>query len=133
MRGACSLAATLSSQATYILDSVHLGVHAWDMIDSHGIIPGTAYPTTNRMLDFMWPYRLSQLCPGGGCGPPSPPPPPGCRADICGDIGNDCCAPGAELRQCREVGYVAVPGGTSSYGECLSRFDESAIYQCCPA
>jgi hypothetical protein len=63
--------------------------------------------------------------------PPLPPPPP-CRADICVDNGDDCCAPGDEQRGCSEEGYVVVPGGSSSYAPCLSSFGASAVYQCCP-
>jgi hypothetical protein len=63
---------------------------------------------------------------------PPPPPSPGCRADICGDSGNDCCAPGDdEARSCKEAGYSVVPGGTSSRGNCVDIFTESAVYQCC--
>jgi pimeloyl-ACP methyl ester carboxylesterase len=97
------------SPASYVLESVTLGIHVWDMFSmlnqhSGGSATGFAYPTTERMLTFMWNFRLSQLCPGGGCGPPPPPPPPGCRSDLCGDIANDCCAPGTEARSCRATG-----------------------------
>ena len=36
--------------------------------------PGDCYPTTDRMLQFMWQYRLDApgMCPGGGCPPPTP-------------------------------------------------------------
>jgi hypothetical protein len=65
--------------------------------------------------------------------PPLPPQPPSpvCRADICGDNGDDCCAPGDEERSCKEAGYSVVPGGTSSWGACVERFTASAVYQCC--
>ena len=57
----------------------------------------------------------------------------GCRSDICGDSGNDCCAYGStEPPSCQLSGYVVTAGGTSSYGPCLSRYGQSAIYQCCP-
>merc|ERR1719230_224278 len=45
-----------------------------------------------------------------------------CRSDLCGDIGNDCCAPGAEARSCRSPGYEVVSGGTSSWAECLTGY-----------
>ena len=57
----------------------------------------------------------------------------GCRSDICGDGGNDCCAPGSDRRSCRFQGYVVTAGGTSSRGDCLRLYGQSAIYQCCPA
>jgi hypothetical protein len=57
----------------------------------------------------------------------------GCRADICTDSGDDCCAPGDEARGCREEGYVVQPGGSSSYAPCVSSFGASAVYQCCPS
>ena len=58
---------------------------------------------------------------------PPPPPPHGCRSDICGDIGNDCCAPGAETRVCLQAGYIVVPGSTS-WTACPAH----ETYQCCP-
>ena len=63
--------------------------------------------------------------------PPPPPPPPECRADICGDNSDDCCAPGDEERICKEEGYSVTSGGTSSYERCSEQFDLGAIYQCC--
>ena len=54
-----------------------------------------------------------------------------CRSDICGDIANDCCAPGSEQRSCRQAGYTVTPGGTSSYRPCIGMYGQSAIYQCC--
>ena len=41
--------------------------------------------------------------------PRAPPSPPSqCRHDICGDSGNDCCAPNAEPRVCTLTGYAVV-------------------------
>ena len=57
----------------------------------------------------------------------------GCRNDICRDVANDCCAPGAEARGCAGSGYGVFPHGTSSYGQCVSRFGANAVYSCCPA
>ena len=80
---------------------------------------------TNDVVNFTMPLDTVL--------PPLPPPPPsaGCRADICGDSGDDCCAPGDEARSCKEAGYSVVPGGTSSWGPCVDLFAESAVYQCC--
>ena len=50
-----------------------------------------------------------------------------CRADICGDNGNDCCAPGNEPRVCTEPGYSVAPGGTTSWAPCPA----DGVYQCC--
>ena len=74
--------------------------------------------------------------------PPSPRPPPTttsvataaagtCRSDICGDIGNDCCAPGSERKSCRESGYTVTTGGTTTSIFCPR--GSSDIYQCCPS
>ena len=68
-----------------------------------------------------------QVCACNAPPPPPPPPPPRCRADICGDHSDDCCAPGTEARVCLEDGYDVTPGGTSSYLSC----PEEGIYQCC--
>ena len=57
--------------------------------------------------------------------------PSGCRADICTDNGDDCCAPGNEARGCREEGYVVKSGGSTSYAPCVSDFGADAVYQCC--
>ena len=54
-----------------------------------------------------------------------------CRADICGDGDEDCCAPGDEARACKEDGYTVTPGGTSSRDSCVSEYGEGAVYQCC--
>ena len=54
-----------------------------------------------------------------------------CRADMCGDYGSDCCAPGGEPRSCKKDGYMVTPGGTTSYGPCVQRFGKDAVYQCC--
>ena len=50
-----------------------------------------------------------------------------CRADICGDLENDCCAPGSEARVCTEPGYTVMQGGTST----ACRHLPDGIYQCC--
>ena len=57
--------------------------------------------------------------------------PSGCRSDICGDFGEDCCAPGDEPRSCMLPGYGVAAGGTSSYEPCVPMYGESAVYQCC--
>ena len=76
--------------------------------------------------------------PGQASPPPPPPPPPRppgwhCRADICADIGNDCCAPSWERRACALPGYAVVDGGTSTYSECTVRFGADAVFSCCAA
>ena len=50
------------------------------------------------------------------CGSEPPSPPATCRSDICGDIGDDCCAPFDEARSCTLPGYTVTSGGTSSFG-----------------
>lgn len=52
---------------------------------------------------------------------------PGCRDDICGDYGSDCCAPGSEHRECMQPGFQVVSGGRSQYAACPT----DGIYQCC--
>merc|ERR1711871_30140 len=54
-----------------------------------------------------------------------------CRADICGDTDEDCCASldWGEPQTCTESGYVPVPGGVSGYADC----PQKGIYQCCEA
>ena len=80
------------------------------------------FPTTARLLPFLFSYRKSNLiAPSLGQ----------CRSDICGDNGNDCCAPGGEARSCTLPGYEVSPGG-SSHSHCFTHFGASAIYQCCP-
>jgi len=73
--------------------------------------------------------------------PPSSPPPPlpfpqlpppsprRCRSDICGDVGNDCCASLAwgEPKTCTDAKYEVAPGGKSASLECA----HEATYQCC--
>lgn len=54
-----------------------------------------------------------------------------CRSDICGDRGNDCCAPGSEARSCTLPGFAVQSGGVSAYAGCLASFGQGAIYQCC--
>ena len=51
----------------------------------------------------------------------------GCRSDICGDLSDDCCAPGDEERVCTVDGYFVAPGGESSWDGC----DDDGVYQCC--
>jgi hypothetical protein len=73
---------------------------------------------------------VDQVC--ACAAPPPPSPPPVCRADICGDIANDCCAPDGEDRVCKDGAYFVASGGTTSYGPCIGRFGQTAVYQCCP-
>lgn len=54
-----------------------------------------------------------------------------CTAAMCGDYGNDCCAPGQEPRGCQNPEYIVSPGGHSSYEPCESSFGKDAVYQCC--
>ena len=85
----------------------------------HGFDFGSSFASADRVLDFLFDFRKSTLV--------------ACRADasICGDVGNDCCAPGSKLRSCALPGYIVTPGGPSA-GSCASTFGEAAIYQCCP-
>eukprot|EP01046_Picozoa_sp_COSAG06_P063666 COSAG06_NODE_14888_length_1117_cov_1.028487_1_plen_164_part_10 len=41
-----------------------------------------------------------------------------CTAGMCGDIGEDCCAPGDEHRTCHEDGFHVTEGGWSHYAQC---------------
>lgn len=58
-----------------------------------------------------------------------------CRHDICGDIGNDCCAPegiGPKHRSCMLPGYEVVDGvGVSLVGSPFPRCKPSALFACC--
>ena len=59
----------------------------------------------------------------------------GCRTDICGDLGGDCCAPWGEGRSCTEPGYEEAPGGVSTVATCSDDFAGDGfdpVYQCCP-
>ena len=84
---------------------------------------------------YRWDWPVFSLgCPGAAEErEKSEPPREGetCRSDICGDYGEDCCAPGDEPRGCREAGYEVRSGGTSFYESCLNYHGQGAIYQCC--
>ena len=80
------------------------------------------FPTTATI--YLFSYRKSAL---------TNPNTYACRSGICGDNGNDCCAPGGEARDCTLPGYKVTAGDMSgTKGWCADMFDDSAVYQCCP-
>ena len=101
------------------------GGHAWRLPLGTGEWPDVD-GEVDEADDIVWPPAAPgrQLSSTGMAG---------CRNDICRDTANDCCAPGAEARGCAGSGYGVFPHGTSSYGQCVSRFGANAVYSCCPA
>jgi hypothetical protein len=58
----------------------------------------------------------------------------GCRSDICGDFGGDCCAVRGdtnEPRKCNDPSFKVVAGGTSKYADCAKHHGLESVYQCC--
>ena len=55
----------------------------------------------------------------------------GCRSDICGDYGEDCCAPGDEPRLRASRRGTGWPRANLVLQPCVPMHGESAVYQCC--
>jgi len=58
---------------------------------------------------------------------------PSCRSDICGDTGNDCCAPeGTWDRSCTVGGYFVQTAPRYERDFCTETFGEGVRFECCP-
>ena len=70
-----------TAPSAFSLIRVNGGVHAWSMFGgATAACSGKCFPTSDRLLDFLWQYRLSELMlappPSPSPPPPSPSPPP---------------------------------------------------------